>query len=333
MPLPNNDPEFLYQALEGFYDYCTLRAAFANRIFDHLARPGTAQEVADRLGKSLPIVRKLLDCLVAMGLVSRWDDVYSNTALAELYCLEKSPLCQRDLFEQTHDTFAQVFLNQAPSLCPPMDGEGGYDQTDVDRNNRAGIAFAFPDTVNKVADLIESLDVFKTAERFLDLGAGHGLFAMEMARRKPDLEVVAFDLPPVVEDMRRIARDYGMEDRLTFMGGNMLEGEVQGAYDLIFASDCICLARACLKEFLAGLRQRLNPGGALILRNNEIPVEPLAFRTNFLLDLGAALGGYGDYMFHVDELPEILDKAGFERVVSVPLPHVTHYYVIHVAYR
>ncbi|TIH15926.1 class I SAM-dependent methyltransferase [Marinifilum sp. JC120] len=328
----NITPDFIYEAQSGFYQYCTLKAAFNINIFEYLQSPNSCKQVAEHVRKDPVMILKLLEALMVLRLVQKENDSYQNTPVAEAFCVSGNKLFQGHLFQHTHETFGSPFYEQCDPLSPPEE-QKGYSEKDAILGAEAGVGFALPHTLKHTADLIENLDVFKNASSFLDLGAGPGVFAMTIADRKDDLDVTLFDLPEVAAHAKKIAERYRKQDRLNFLSGDMFQKDLGGPYDIIFSSDCIYMARHDLVNFLKGLKDNLTTGGAVILRHNETNHNENAPKTNALLNLGAALMGFGDYMFTEGTIPEALKQAGFKGIKSVPQHHMTHHYMIHTAYK
>lgn len=323
-------PDFLYDAQCGFYQYCTLKAAFDNGLFDLLRDAATPQELAMPLGADAAVMEKLLEALLVLGLVRREGRGFRNTVLAETYCVSNGSAYQGILFRHTHQTFGEPFLRQASELRPP-DAPPDWDEQTRLAGMRASIGYVLPQTLAQVMLVITGLPSFRRAKTFLDLGAGPGLFGMEVAKTRPDIRVDLFDLPAVIEETERIVADRGMTGHVRLLSGDMFAGDIPNAYDIIFASDCIMPDRARLPALLGVLHQRLAPTGTLIIRHLETTRDDAAPKANALLEFGAALNGLGDYMFSCGDLPAALAEVGFQAIEEFPQWHMTHRYVIHVA--
>lgn len=84
---------------------------------------------------------------------------------------------------------------------------------------------------------IASLSQFKNAKKLLDLGGGHGLYAIAFAQLNPNLDVSIFDLPHVAEITRDFIKRYRMKDRIKVIAGDFTKDDIGNGYDIIFASD------------------------------------------------------------------------------------------------
>lgn len=144
-------------------------------------------------------------------------------------------------------------------------------------------------------------DEVKPSDRVLDMGTGSGIVAILAAARSSD--VVAVDInPKAVEAARANAVLNGVADRITFAVSDVFDA-VKASFDLIVfdppfrwfkARDLLELSHAdenyrALRRFMGEARQRLRPGGRILL--------------NF------GTSGDIDYLYH------LIDQAGLKREV------------------
>ena len=70
----------------------------------------------------------------------------------------------------------------------------------------------------------------------LDLGGGHGLYAIALARSEPGMQCVVFDLPQVGESCRISLAKYGVENQVSIRAGDFFRDDFGRGYDLILSS-------------------------------------------------------------------------------------------------
>jgi predicted O-methyltransferase YrrM len=70
----------------------------------------------------------------------------------------------------------------------------------------------------KMAGIVANLPEFAGFRRMLDLGGGHGMFALYFVNAHPTMKGVVFDQPAVVSVAKEFIRDYGMQDRVSGRG-------------------------------------------------------------------------------------------------------------------
>ena len=83
------DPSPVIDLIEAFRRSKTMFAAVSLGVFEQL--PGTAVEVAERIGAEAGAAARLLDGCAALGFLRKEGGVYSNTAVAEHYLRAGSP--------------------------------------------------------------------------------------------------------------------------------------------------------------------------------------------------------------------------------------------------
>jgi protein-L-isoaspartate O-methyltransferase len=98
--------------------------------------------------------------------------------------------------------------------------------------------------------------------RILDLGGGHGLYAIAFTGLNSKLEAVVFDLPKIVQVTRKYVDAYNAE-RIHIIPGDFYKDDIGRDYDAVFSS----FNQSCSDPVLIPkLVQALKPGGDLILR-------------------------------------------------------------------
>jgi 2-polyprenyl-3-methyl-5-hydroxy-6-metoxy-1,4-benzoquinol methylase len=103
--------------------------------------------------------------------------------------------------------------------------------------------------------------------RLLEVGCGHGLFANAAALAHPGLDVLGVDPDP--QKVRWAEATVGPRPNVRFRVG-VLEDVAERDFDAVAVLDVLYLVpRAGWPAFLAGLRERLRPGGRLLLKEVE----------------------------------------------------------------
>jgi 2-polyprenyl-3-methyl-5-hydroxy-6-metoxy-1,4-benzoquinol methylase len=170
------------------------------------------------------------------------------------------------------------------------------------------------------------------AGRLLEVGCGHGLFANAAALGLPSLDVLGVDPDP--GKIRWAQATVGARANVRFRAGG-LEDVAERDFDAVAVLDVLYLVpRAGWAAFLAGLRERLRPGGRLLLK--EVEPRPrwkfyrcLAQETVSVRLLGITHGAAFAFADR-REMAELLGAAGFGDVLATDLgrgyltPHVLY---------
>ncbi|MHC1575576.1 MAG: methyltransferase, partial [Candidatus Methanogasteraceae archaeon] len=166
-------------------------------------------------------------------------------------------------------------------------------------------------TVKEVSNLPE----FKRARTLLDLGGGHGLYAIAFAEINPELDATVFDLPPVTEVTREFIGRYGMNERVSVIGGDFALDDIGHGYDIVFASDVFYRKPDALSGVFEKIHGALNDGGSIVLKHWILNDDRTAPPTSVLFDLMLSLrGGDWHHIYTEVEYIELLEGAGFSDI-------------------
>ena len=127
-----------------------------------------------------------------------------------------------------------------------------------------------------------------TAQRLLDIGGGHGRYALAYLRRYPQLTATIFDSPRALEAAQASLAETGLGARVTLQPGNFLVDDLGRGYDAALLFNILhgfsAEQNAALVAKAAGA---LAPGGRLIVVEQlaERAPTPAANATKALLGL------------------------------------------------
>jgi 2-polyprenyl-3-methyl-5-hydroxy-6-metoxy-1,4-benzoquinol methylase len=164
--------------------------------------------------------------------------------------------------------------------------------------------------------------------RILDLGCGFGLFSLYFGVTGPERRIVGVD-----RDARRIDRARTSAARLgianvEYRADDALAFDSESRFDAVYALDLLHhLPSAAVPAFLARCRDRLAPGGVLLLK--EVEDRP-AWKRWFTLALDRAMvGGEPIRYWPAPEMVALLESLQL-RVVRhrmrdvLPYPHILY---------
>lgn len=330
---PDVDPESLYELTQGLEKCLLLFTAMDLGTFDCLEAPKTAQQLSAELKTEPRLTTKLLNSLVAIGLLKKKGPFYSNRAVAANFLVRKSPFYQGTLLGLIKKNSQQRWLK----LLDYLKGRGN--QSEKKLNDLFDKSFilamaegAMRGGVHSTVKIVCSLPEFTKATRLLDLGAGHGLYAIGFCQANPKLEGVLFDLPPVIEVAREFIARYQMQDRVHTIAGEFPTGDWGNNFDIIFASDALYKPRDFLVPVLDKIRGTLNDGGLFISKQWIINAERTAPVTTVLWDLMVSVSSnFKLYTYSEQEFTELLKQAGFKRIETFDISTASKPSVITVA--
>lgn len=292
------------------------------RVFSHLTEPRSGESLARELGTHPQGTRSLLDGLTANGLLHKRNGHYSNTPLAGTFLVDDRPTylgdVLRNLYEYIRPALEAMTTLVRNGQSPPVtfsDPSLQEQETEIYANyQRAGRA-------QQAAALVGKLPEFPGMTKMLDLGGGAGLIGLGIVAAHPSMSGVIFDRPEVVEVARGFIREYGLEDRVTVMGGDFSTDSIGGGYDLVWTSFALNFFRGNLDPIIRKIHAALVPGGVCVSLAEGLTDE----RTQPTMMINSMLFGRSDLMFDEGEIAQAMLRVGFRsvhsRVAEGPQPH------------
>ncbi|WP_224449492.1 class I SAM-dependent methyltransferase [Haloprofundus salilacus] len=112
-----------------------------------------------------------------------------------------------------------------------------------------------------------------TPTRVADIGCGHGWSSIGIARAYPNVRVDGYDLDEAsVAAATENAEAYGVADRITFAVRDASDPELEGAYDLVTAFECVH-DMADPVGALATMRRLANGDGIVLVMDERVGDE------------------------------------------------------------
>lgn len=259
--------------LDGYLNWMAGKAGLvAGKIgvYDALDRgPRSAEELAKELKVSEGGVSVLLNVLHSWGYVKKQGDRYTNTKVSSKWLTSSSP---HTIFATIHSyNYYDGLWERASNLeetirqgKPPVPAWEWFEQhsgtyRDVQLHWRGRAKFSGDEIVSKVKLPVE-------ARRLLDLGGGHGLYAIQFCRKNPQLSAVIFDLPQGIEIAEETIAQEAMQDRVTTQAGDFNTDDIGSNYDVVFLSS-ILGSTENPPGLLKKVFNSLNPGGMVVTRD------------------------------------------------------------------
>ena len=190
----------------------------------------------------------------------------------------------------------------------------------IERNNVFGRNFTYAmaqgalrGSLHRTVEAVSALPEFKGMKTLLDLGGGHGLYAIALCRLNPELCATIFDLPSVIETTKEYIVQFGMKKRIEISSGDFNRDDIGKGYDMILASDVLYRDREQL--ILQKIHKALNKNGLAILKHWTIDGNGgTTALTSALFDLGLSLRGGDHTMYTTAEYAALLQDSGFSSV-------------------
>jgi len=311
------NPGDLFEISGYYWKTCTLHAGVKLAVFTVLGtHQRTAGEVAAAIKGDTRAVAMLLNALVAMGLLDKEGDHFSNTPAASTFLSKDSERYIGYMIMHHHylvQSWAQ--LDVAVKTGRPVT----KDSTSGDEDRRESFLMGMFNIAMGIAPTVANDIDLGGKTKLLDLGGGPGTYAIHFCLANPQLSAAIFDLPttrPFAEDT--VAR-FNLADRITFEPGSYLTDDIPGRYDAAWLSHILHQeSPAECQEIIYKTVSVLEPGGLIMIHefilDNSMdgPLFPALFALNMLQ------GTESGQSYSQVQLEAMLNKAGARDIERLP---------------
>ena len=311
-------PEIIIDTLIAYQKSAALKGAIDLDLFTAIGEGAcTAGDIAARCDATERGVRSLCDYLVVSGFLTKNSGGYGLTAVAanfldrnsSAYVGSVSGFLNAPQFVSAFDDIAAVVRNGgtlmggAGTMRPehPVWIEFAKSMEPLARSH-----------ADQIATLLEARAILQG--KVLDIAAGHGLYGIELAKRNPDIRVVAVDWDNVLSVARDNARKAGVDDRFDTMVGSAFELDLGGPYELVLLTNFLHhFDTDTCETFLRKVHGALSPTGHAVTLEpvpNEDRVSP-PYPACFTLIM-LATTEHGD-AYTASEFDAMFRNAGFAK--------------------
>lgn len=305
--------------IEGYQTYQVLLAALELGLFEFLDKegPSDGNTIARGIGINGMFSRDFLGALLDTGFLSRNGEQYDNTKATTDFLLIRSPFFQGDCVRNARENFHWNDLS-------------GYLRREQPATNNfhAASSASFMDALGQralrgelqfVTEAISNWSGFYRAKSLLDLGGGHGLYAIALCQTHPHLTGTILDRPHVIENTTRYIKDYQMEDRLSAKAGDISNDGFGSGFDIVIISHLLYKFRKSLESVFDKVRACINSGG-LLVTNHWFCAPGCVAQNSGVHELAKALQSFGHPLCHVEDFEKLFYKKGFKILSTSVVP-------------
>jgi hypothetical protein len=238
MQEPDIPPESFFSMIDtgmsGIRAIAVIIAALDLHIFDLLNKPQTISDLARKSGTDPATLAPFCEALVAMGLLRFSLNRYRVTPLASTYLDAASPFSQVHYLRKNSRMIGDIWnrlpeiIRSGPVMYPAGEFFPGISLRAMADNAVCG-------RLQATIQPIISLPQFSEFRKMIDLGSGHGLYAIALTQQHPYLTAYVMDLPPVIPIVEEYITAYRAE-RVYPITGDFFEDSIGKDYDIIFSS-------------------------------------------------------------------------------------------------
>jgi O-methyltransferase domain/Dimerisation domain len=217
------DPGRILELGLAFWSSKTLLSAVELGVFSELAKgPLTADELRQRIGIHERSARDFFDTLVALRMLERDGDVYSNGAEADAFLDKAKPSYTGGLLEMANNRLYGFWGNLTDGL------RTGEPQNEAKADEDFfGILYSDPTLLREFAQAMTAVSMgsalaiaekfpWQKYKTFMDIGTAQGNVPVQVALKHPHLTGGGTDLPPLQPVTTEYIAAHGLSDRLRF---------------------------------------------------------------------------------------------------------------------
>jgi hypothetical protein len=320
-------PERILETGFAFWPSKTLLSAVEMGVFTELG-PGSQNFdiLRGRLGLHPRSARDFLDALVALGFLTRDEDVYANTPETDFFLDKKKP------------SYIGGFLEMANSRLYPFWGrltEGlrtGLPQNELKGGGPGLFEVLYADPARLKEFLAAMTGVSRGANRaiarvfpwkdyktYVDVGTAQGDLACQIAIANPHLNGIGFDLPEVAPIFEEYVQGLGLSTRLRFQPGDFFKEGLPKADVLIMGHILHDWDLPTKKMLVQKAYEALPDGGAFIVYESIIDDDRSQNAFGLLMSLNMLIETPGGFDFTGADCSAWMKEAGFRSTRVVPL--------------
>ncbi|MEQ1871696.1 MAG: methyltransferase [Vicinamibacterales bacterium] len=276
-------------------------------------RVASEDEISDTTGIAIPVLRRYLRTLQAIGLVVELSPGnYTGTPMAELLRSDGGALYGQALMAGTDYYQAWSELDHAlitgTSAFARVYGGTLWQHFATQPSSAASFARTMGWNSGRVLQEVLNLYNFPDSGLVLDLGAGDGTLIAGILRVKKHLRGMALEQPPMVPFTRQTIVEQGLSERCEVVAGDLLQPGLPPADIYLLKSVLHNWDDQTALAILRNCRDAMKPNGRLLLVERGMDAsDPIG---SGLRDL-TMLVLFGARDRTVDEHSRLLRDAGF----------------------
>lgn len=280
------DPNKIRELANGFQVSRIILTAVELNVFTILDKHLLpSSEIAKQINGDERATDRLLNALVSLGFLNKVHEKFYNSDAASLYLVKGKPEFMGGLFHSN-----ELWKSWGTLTNAVKEGTSVYKGDGSNKDWTESFIAAMHYRAAKEAKILAMMLNLSSAKKMLDVGGGSGAYAMGMIETNPEMSAVIFDLPNVIPLTKKYVETFSQKDKVSYIEGNYLTGDLGNGYDLILLSAIVHINSDKQNlELINRCAASLNRGGQIVIKDwvmNEARTEPLGgavFAINMLV--------------------------------------------------
>ncbi len=321
------DPKYIIDIANAFYKSQILFTASDCGVFSALAelKAADSASIAAHTGLDARAARLLLDACVALDLLKKEGETYSNAPCVSAFLVPGAPGDLSHAIRYNRDVFdawgklPEFMKSGAPVEKPEL--HLGEDEA----RTRAFVLSMHGRALGIGQLLLPYLDL-AGCSRILDVGGGPGTYSVLLAERYPDLSSTVLDLPGVVKVAEELIAERDVSDRVSTLPGDYHSTAFPGGNDaVLFFGMLHQESPAAIRKLFRKAHAALKPGGKVYVMDIMTDATHTQPEFSALFAVNMALTTENGWVFSDAELKSWAEASGFTdfsvSALPEPMPH------------
>ena len=280
--------ELVDDPVQVYKEFMVIRAALQIGLFDWMNKAGrsTIEEISAGTGIAKEYISAFMAMLFYLDIVRRSDDVYYLSPSASLHFVTSSNYYQGDIIVSLGSE-SSPWYDLHTFLTNP-DEKNIFNQKDT-LVTAADAEREMRGMIKNVTTVISRWAGFKEAKSFLEIGRGHGLYAIALCQIHPSIKATVVSTPESEKLLSENIKKYGMEERIKEV--QKIPSPNEGTYDIVLASNSLYdpdRNGKTISECLSEMESAINENG-LFVSNHWFNHPPQGTGMQGLYELELAL--------------------------------------------
>lgn len=258
--------ERIWQMARGFNASRILLTANELGVFAALGDEAkTSADVAERIKADRRATDRLMNALVALGLLVKEGNLFRNSPDAAEFLVPGKPGYMGGALGHMNNLWDN-WSTLTESVCKGT--------SVLRREGKARDEWLVPfiaamhHNASEDAARIAKLVGLEGVRRMLDVGGGSGVYSIEFCKAEPGLKAVVFDMPDVIPLTKGYIEEAGLSDRIDTVSGDFTVDELGKDFDLVLLSQIIhAYGPEAIVELFRKCRRALRDGGRLVIQD------------------------------------------------------------------
>jgi SAM-dependent methyltransferase len=302
----------------AFWGSKVLLSAVELGLFTELATgPKNTDEIRERLGLHERSTRDFIDALVALKMLNRQGNLYSNTPETDAYLDRAKPLYLGGLLEMANARLYPFWGRLTEGL------KTGQPQNEIkEGQDLFGALYSDPTRLEIFLQAMTGLSLlaahavaasfpWESYRSFADVGCAQGGFAVTLASAHGHLSGIGFDLPPVRPVFEKYVAEHDLGVRLRFQEGDFFKDPLP-TVDVLFMGHILHDWNLEQKQLLVTKAYDALPaGGSLVVYESIIDDDRRENAFGLLMSLNMLIETNEGFDFTASDCIGWMKQAGF----------------------